>query len=331
MKSLKSGQHCQKLTKAEQEVLTLLTMEFLDISQVAIRRQTSVQAIYKIRTSLIRKGVMNRLNMMVENSDTSKGLNNDYEGKIQEGLFRLHSQQFKIKLIYASPTYEKKTGTKTSIDGNTIFINKDSISLYGKRFFYSESTDKAQLESLNYYDKIMGIIENDFKVIIRKPRSQNIQQVTQHWERYNSKLGKWCEVENIKKVKIYTTDNHKLWFTYDKSEGLTNHEYLEPKTAKDDADNVEPYIKDFEPNMADIMNDIRDNSPMTLSQQSAGIREVLLALKQLTEVTGKGQNITNENASGLNAVIQLLKAQLELQKPQVEARIEPDDKPEYIG
>jgi DNA-binding CsgD family transcriptional regulator len=57
-----------QLTKTEQEILHLITDEFLTLKQIAYRRQTSLQAVYKIIKKLKEKGVLNKGLKKVENS-----------------------------------------------------------------------------------------------------------------------------------------------------------------------------------------------------------------------------------------------------------------------
>lgn len=46
------------ISPSQKEVLILLTKEFLTIKQIALRRKTSIQAIYKIIGKLKQKGIL---------------------------------------------------------------------------------------------------------------------------------------------------------------------------------------------------------------------------------------------------------------------------------
>ena len=79
-----------KLTPTEEEVLNMLTGEFLTVKQIALRRKCSRQAVHKILKKLKGKGAYNIGLQKVDKAN----------GTIQpSNQIRLHAQQFIIKIL----------------------------------------------------------------------------------------------------------------------------------------------------------------------------------------------------------------------------------------
>jgi predicted DNA-binding protein (UPF0251 family) len=92
--STKNGLHCPSvlnLTKAEQEVLNLLTVEFLTTKQITLRRGCTRQAVNKIIKNLKKKGAYNLGLQKVDESQGSCQPSNQ---------IRLHGQEFNIKILW---------------------------------------------------------------------------------------------------------------------------------------------------------------------------------------------------------------------------------------
>src|SRR3990167_5659123 len=96
----KLGGVIQTLTQKEQEILFMLTDEFLTPRKIAIRRKTSHQSIYKTIKNLKKKGAFDiGFNRVAKNlstlqpSDTTSKLKNQHQ-------IRLHAQEFNINILY---------------------------------------------------------------------------------------------------------------------------------------------------------------------------------------------------------------------------------------
>lgn len=289
----------QNLTPAEVEVLFLLSNEFLTANKIAIRRECSKQAVSKIICSLKRKGAINNAyspsETMVDKIVPTSQPSTTFVNQI-----RLHAQEFHIKIIYKSEKYKEilKHSNTITIDGNTIRLYKNSIEIYSGHSFYSDTVQKATVKSFEYWNRLFTRMEHDLKAILVKPRAQNIKLVNQHYAEINNELAQ--EVEKKEKIRIYTTEDGKLWFTIDNSFNLHEAETLHPETAKEDmAEAIMP-----------LFNDLRDNHPPTLSQ-------VMSVINQAVEVN-------KETAAGLNSVVSLLKSQLPPEE-------KPEGRPDYFG
>lgn len=286
-----------KLTQKDKDVLYYITEEFLTPKQIALRRKTSVQAIYKTIKKLKDNGVLDKYNKVVENTGIT------FKPLPKNGI-RLHRIELNIKILYKDQRYKNilsKTNT-LEIDGNTIRIYNDSIEAYVNKSFFAENVDKATVKSSNYISKLIRLLENDLKVILLKNRSQNIRIVNQHYAEINNGIAKECE-RTGDKIRVYGKEDGKLWFLIDNSFNLHEAETVHPKEAKQDMDKVKA-----------VFNDIRDNKIHLPSEVKVVIDSILTVLN---EVAVAQLNQTN-----------IIKSLLPKKE---EVNIIPDDSPDYFG
>lgn len=295
-----------KLTKAEQEVMYLLTKEFLTPKQISIRRQTTDRATQLIIQSLREKGAIN-----LSFQDTSqKSIHSNISAKNLQKI-RLHGQEFHVKLLYKDYKYKellKKSNIKY-IDGNTIRLYRDSIEVYGVKDFYADDVQKATAQSFRYWNRFFAKLEHELKVILIKPRAENIKLVNSHYAETNNELAQDCEVKGDK-IRVYATDDGKLWFLIDNSFNLHEAEALHPQTSKPDMENVKAFF-----------NDLRNYKVPKLS-------EIMIVFKQFVDFQKSMTEINKETAAGLNAVVSYIQSQLPQQKQE---EIIPKEKPDYFG
>jgi DNA-binding CsgD family transcriptional regulator len=286
-----------KLTNTEQEVLYLLTNEFLTPKQITIRRQTKVSAVYNTLRSLKKKGVINDRYQIVEK-------NQMHFYTFLHNQVRLHAQEFNINILFKDKRYQdlRAKNNIVIIDGNTIRLNKNSIEVYSGMSFFGKTANKAYSKSVLYFKRLFAKIENDLKIIIVKDRKFNIKEVYSEYSETNNELSKDMEKKG-EKLKVLANEDKKTWLKVDNSFNLHEMETCHPETAKSDMeDNIKPFF-----------NDLRDNRPPKIS-------EVMMLIKEMAE-----QN--KETASGLNAIATYLNTQIPKNK-------ETDIKrsmPEYIG
>lgn len=281
------------LTKAEKEVLELCR-EFLTPQQIARRRKCSHQAIYNILNRLKEKGAID-----ITHKPTHE--------KQRPQKIRLHGQEFNIRLLWKDHKYDQARNKSNifKIDGTTVKLNKNSLEIYGgQTSFYADDAQKATSHSMLYWNKFFNRLEHELNIIIKKPRAQNIKLVNAHYAETNNELATKCNNE-ADKIRVYTTDTGKLWFTIDNSFQMNEAETLHPETSQQDMQEaVQPFF-----------NDLRDNRPPTLSQVMHTINELA--------------RVNKETAAGLNSVATYIQQQM--QGPQQQAAPENTGRPEYIG
>lgn len=250
------------LSETQKEILDMLTKEYETPKRIALRRKTTVQAVYKVIRKLIKKGYLTRgFNKGLKKSQSTKDF--FYKGKGK--YIRLHGQEWNIKIIYKSRFYNKLPKNKVIFsDGNTIRIYKDSIEVYSNENlkFEAEDEQKATAMSFNYWQKIFNRLENKLKVTLIKEGYHNIELVNHHYAEVNNEL---AEEYNEKKVKlnIYSTEDGKLWFKIDHSWNLHEAETLHPETAKPDITKVKAHFNDIRDNKTYLPSEIKKNIDIT--------------------------------------------------------------------
>jgi biotin operon repressor len=283
----------QGITELEREILHLLTEQYLTPNKIAIKRNCSRQAVYKIIKSLKDKGIINKQYRKVDKIRcTLQPVN----------LLRLHGQEFNIKILYKGQQYKKLINKLIDIDGNSIRCYRNSIEVYSGHSFYGETVQKVTARSIRYFERLFMRIENDMKVIIVKSRKDNITMVKSHYAETGNEYAQECEKKGYK-VRIYAKEDGKLWFMIDNSFNLHEAETVHTETARDDMDKIRKHF-----------NDLRDNPHFRLSEVS---KYMVYTTQQMSEL-----------ASGLNVLVKLLKPQKQAKKPFKYAN---GDRPRYIG
>jgi hypothetical protein len=248
-----------KLTKAEKEVLHLISDEFLTVKQMCIRRQCSRQAVYKIIKKLQKKGAYDSAFQRLTKSDPPVNLVNQNASKI-----RLHGQEFNIRILWQDNKYQQMMSRSniTFIDGNTIRLYRNSIEIYSGQAFFGENEQQTTSKSLVYWMRFFTRLEHDLKIIIVKQRSANIKLVNQHYARTDSEISE-SAIERGERIRIYAQEDGKLAFITDDSFGFKEDETVHPITAKQDRKAVDKQV-----------NDWRIYNPPTNSELAISIQDV---------------------------------------------------------
>lgn len=289
-KGLKLGGQQRKITKKEEEVLNLLTKEFLTVKQASIRRGKSLTSTYKIIKKLKEKGYLTNNYQKVEKSrGTFKPLLNG---------IRLHALEFNVKILFKNAKYSKIDNRLLNFDGNTVKLYRDSLEVYINRSFFGESVEKVTALGFDYANVFFHRLEDYLKVILIKPRALNVSLVKAEYSEVNNELAKDVIVKG-EKLKVYSRDDGKLWFLIDNSFNLFEAETVHPETSKRDMGLiVQPFF-----------NDLRDHYEKTgevlvlssflkaFSYYAENIHSHIGAIKDLTSVVRdiKDQNQINFN------------------------------------
>lgn len=298
-----------QLGPIQSEILSMLTADFLTVKQIATRRQTKIDAVYKIITKLRKKGYLGRgYNRGYKNPRPLKLI-----GKISKGMIRLHGQQWRINILMGTHNSEKykrikDEGNVLHIDGNTVELNNEDIEIYSPSDvagnseigFFGADVQRATAISFEYWNKFFWRLEDELGIIIMKSRANNKKLVhTGHYAEVGNAL---AEDYNEKKVKleVYGLDDGKLWFKIDNSFNLHEAESVHAQKSKPDMERVK-----------EAFNEYRDNEGFLPS-------DILKLIKE-TNIN------VNEIGAGLNGLIKLNKPP-ELDKPKKDGL-----RPSYIG
>lgn len=299
------GGSYEGLSTSEQQVYDLIIKENLTQKQITIRRGTSKQATNKIIISLRKKGFLTLNNVPKKQVDKIVSTLANESTKI-----RLHGQEWNIQLLWKDNRYSaiKSKANTTFVDGNTVRLYRNAIEVYSGQSFYSENSQKATAISMSYWQRFFIRLESQFKIIIIKPKSQNINLVNQHYADTDNAIAEDMNSRN-EKIKVYTNEDGKLWFTCDRSGKIDEGETLHPDTAKQDMGEV----------ITPFLNDLRDNKPPVPSE--------------VMKIIGEQAKNTNEIAIGLNLLIKILTGKGPLDDGLKEEQDEKGQKrlPPYIG
>ena len=275
-----------ELTKAEKEVLHLITDEFLTIKQIAQRRDCSLQAVYKVIKKLKKKGSF------------GIGLNKveKVESTINQSELRLHAQEFNIKILWQNNHYQKQLEKSNVlfIDSNTIRLYKNSIEIYSGQSFHGKWLGEVESKSLDYWQHFLTRLEHDLKVSLIKTRARNIKIVNQHWARGDSEISENA-LKNRERVWVYAEEDGKLAFITDDSFGLKEDETLHPITAKPDRKAIDKQV-----------NDWRLRNPPTQSELAQNQAEIGQNMGYLLKVVSE----QGKMVSGLPIVLNRLEKQI---------------------
>ena len=283
------------LTKAEKEILHLLTDEFLTIKQIQKQRKCSLQAVYKIIKKLKEKGAYD------------VGLNKveKVQSTFNQADLRLHGQEFNIRILLQNNKYQKQLSKSNILflDGNTIRLYKNSIEIYSGQSFYGKTINEAENKSIDYWKRFIIRLEHDLSLILIKNRARNIKIVNQHWARGDSEI---CDNsrEYRERVWIYAEEDGKLAFITDDSFGFREDETLHPITAKHDRKAIDKQINDWRLNnpptsseLSYFIGKITENQSIfdkNMSSHINAIQELGKGVKKLTKVM---KGILKENQS----------------------------------
>jgi hypothetical protein len=302
MRGLKLGVHYQ-LSELQKEVLRLLTEEYLTPSKIAIYRHTSLNAVYKVIKVLKEKGLINMKTQKVEKIQCTE--NSTFKKTTQ---IRLHGQEFNIQIITKGKNYEdiRNKSNVRIIDDNTIRLYENSIEVYSEQSFFSDDVKQATAKSFQYFNRLFTRLENDLDVLIVKSRHDNIKLVKNHYSLINNGLAKELNEQNVK-IRLYASEDNKMWFEIDNSWNLNEAETTHKETAERDMQKV----------VQRTFNDLRDNYA---NREVPVMSEILIVINELTK-----QNI--ETATGLNIIVKMLK---ERETPQETEGLK-DFKLDYVG
>jgi predicted DNA-binding protein YlxM (UPF0122 family) len=283
--------------KAKNEVLRLLLVEKLSVSEIAQRRKTTRQNIYKILKRAAQAGSQDNQNLSLN------GLRafhvNDNRAKI-----RLHAQEFNAKIYNPTDRFNTLIGRTFKLDNSTIRVFARSVEVYSGRSFYGPDAFSANAAAWEYWHIFFKKLEKKLGVCIYKPAGHNIKMV---------KVGHFAEMENElagaalrdrQKVSLKGPDA-KEWFLIDNSFNLKEAETTHSTAAREDMQEI----------IGPFFSALRQE-PRVLDKLSAKI-------SQLDDVlAGTIKDITQ--------FIKLARSQPEAAQAQPEGEFR-TDKPDYIG
>ena len=265
-KGCQIGHKHPKLTPKQKDILTILTTTSLTPKQIAQRRGVSRQAIYKIITSLNKKGLLSK-RLSISNAPSKPPLKTPY---ISSGI-RLHAEEYNIQLLSKTLKYDiqRTKGNIIYLDNNTIRLYNKSIEVYSGQSFLGKDVREANTKSRAYWLRFWFKLENLLNIQIIKERKANIKLVKSHYSDVHNEIAKECE-KSKEKIKIKAQEDNKTAYEIDNSYNLHEFEALHPETSQQDMIKAEKHFQDW-----------RNNNPPTNTEIMGIIAEQTNQIGQL--------------------------------------------------
>jgi hypothetical protein len=264
--------------KIQEEVLRLYTQEFLTIKEIASRRKTTVWAVYDTIRKLTKKGLIKRGGYKLGGVLTPRGLQSATGIPIES--WRYHALEFEIKPYYFTEKYYriiKKKGNRTIPYGNwkaSLYYKKIIVWLEAGTDFCFKDKNEAIRQAQDSFNSALIRMQQDLGFYVFKDRKANILLLKQHLA---NTYAPESEVITEKQMFIqFSGEDDKVWLQYDRSKGIEEREYVHGIRAVDDSDTLEVYLNDF-----------RDNNPLTNSQLTSRVSDIITALEKVKDIIEK--------------------------------------------
>lgn len=221
------------LSKEQNEILNYLTKDFLTIKEIANLRNTSTKGVYKTISKLKKKGILKGVeqNSYIRGGRSKSIINNN-------DTYRLHAVSYIIKIIDNNSRYEniRKVRNKDELDNNTLCLYEDKIVIYLNKDFFGNDPKTCEEKSLDYISRFITIIENNYKIILKKGNQCNLYQFRGEIAKTNDPYAKKCNIEK-EKIKIYD-EKGKIRLLVDNSQNLNELEAVNNEKHIDDMDTI---------------------------------------------------------------------------------------------
>lgn len=288
------------------------TVERLTQRQIAEKCGLSLNAVKCFFSRLRRKGLLNPANVGVSRDGGGWGSRNSKgvaKGVASSEVWRVEAQQLKVRIISGSDSYARMLRSGNLVqdfEGCQLRLYPEMIEIYSRVHFFGSDVNAAYARSLEFWDGFGRRLENQFKIILIKPRANNWLFVKGcEVALQGSEIARQAEVDGSR-IRLFARDDGKLWFSCDWSNGKAKgyeHETHHPVRGKLDAERIERQLWDWS------LNDPRTNS------------ELDSLVSRLVEASVRQAELNKETAAGLSAVVKLLYPS---QKPDA-GDIKPDD------
>ena len=285
-----------KLTQKQEKVFRMLTEEFLTPKQIIQRLGDRHNGVYRIIRELKKKGFLDQNLRNVQRLQTRGGHPNQNVQNVQKTM-RLHAERFSIQILEKGIFYEKflKRQNKTIIDTNTIMMYKNNLVVYSNRDFWGDDVEEILSMSSKYWNNFITILENHFRITLRKQRKTIINHFGGHIAFPNNDIAKRYNSEKVK-LKILDEKDGKIRVLIDDSFNLNELEAVHKEHYSKDAKNIDKHIKSMlnpeTPTNSEIFREMRlymlknekdKNEAIEMNKQNIERdQEILLMIKGLT-------------------------------------------------
>ncbi len=333
-KKVESSSSRDKLPIVQEQVLEMVTSNFLTIEKIASVRGVTVQAIYKTIKKLKLKGYLT--GTYIEGFKawgvTNEGTRGEGEGFSNDKTIRLHGEQFKIPIIEIlnKRKYQSLLGQEKIIFGRRVRFWKKCIEVYpnakeeGKEGqnlgFFGKDEDEADAKSAEFHLRLFNHIQDYAKVKIIRVGVQ-LERVIAHYrvQAHYATTHDAIAQSYIKQKQVFKIieRNGICWMLADNSFGLVEREATHPKTSGPDSRIVNKHL-----------NSWRDNPDCPT------LPELAIAVKELCINSNNVVDSVSSNTQTLGIILSLIKSFLpngEKHTSDEKDNSRPGSPPPYIG
>lgn len=229
------------LTETQKEVLHYLTVLKLTPKEILLRRGGTPQNLGQIIKKLGKKGYLVDPN---KNAFDEGGV-----ASVLKAKWRYHALQFIIRPYYFYPRYHKmrkEQGNYGVNYGDWVFrFHEDMIEVYLKEFvdFADISKYEAISKARHSFNKYVSRAADKYGFEYIKDQKVNIKLVKHHLACSGSGVAK--ARKDARYCQICSYRDGKVFFTFDASRGLREHEYVHPDRAISDSEKLEPVFNSY--------------------------------------------------------------------------------------
>jgi len=267
------------------------------ITEISQFRKVSRTAIYKVLSTLTKRGMISKIQRGVYNltEEGTKGLHSFVAFRYK---LRQHNLGIKIEVLesprnwelrrneirqmpYFNKTIKLKNNEQDLLNFGKLQIRTTTKSIIIKMpTIYTSNWEEAVIQAMDILENTIPKLESKFKVKLVKDHKANIKIISQEFARIQDALAKLYRSEG---KRIYLTgDDGKIWLITDLSFSTDELEVIHPNRATADLDAIAPFL-----------NDLRKN-PTTLSNVREEAKEVLLVAKASMQNVVKHQTVLDE-------------------------------------
>jgi hypothetical protein len=283
------------LSTAQREVKGLIEEEHLTVRQIAHRRGTSEQAVRKIIQKLREaEGGEGGLRGVAENGD---------RGTTSE-TWELHGCAWRCVIHYGKngEKYQRAVGggvARVRVRDATVELHRDVVEVHADPVFRASHPEGAVALSWAYLWRILALVENDYRVILRKDRCA-VRRFRGHFPHLDDALAREPAGAEIRVL----ADDGRLRFLIDWSKRtFPEAEWLHASLGEDDARRY-----------AGFLHDLVERESLPLSELSQEVVKLHKAVAFLAEAQGRTEQALGVTASqqaigaaNLNILLDVLK------------------------
>lgn len=256
---------------ARYEVLISL-QKGLSISQIATYRKVNRSSIYKILSSLMKKGLVSKDGYGVYTL-THKGTEGLHSLVGLRNNIRQHNLGIKINILesprnwnlrrseirqlpYYNKTIKLNNNEQDIFNFGKLQIRTTSKSIILKMpTIYSKDWDDAMIQVMNILELTIPKLESLFKIKLIKDYKSNIKIISQEYAIIQDALARMYRGEGNR---LYISDEEgKIWMITDFSFSNDETEFIDPNNAINDIDAIAPFFNDLRKNpiiLSDLIN-----------------------------------------------------------------------------